>query len=198
VHEAHDGQEALRVIARTKPAFIFCDLQMPGMDGFELVRRLRADPKLCRIRVIAVSGLGSSNDFIRSSQAGFDGHLVKPITREIIAAQLERAFRGTLSPPPPPAHTSRPGELLPRSVALATSPEADRATEPPDPDADERAVGQEAPYVQAQTEDGGPTAGVSEPPPEGAAPGDKVLSLGAADEHPTGGAARDDSSREET
>jgi hypothetical protein len=39
---------------------------------------------------------------------------------------------------------------------------------------------------------------VSEPPPEGAAPGDKVLSLGAADEHPTGGAARDDSSREET
>lgn len=199
VHDAHDGEDALRVIAKTKPDLLFCDLQMPGMDGFELVRRLRADADLCRIRLIAVSDLQSDDDFQQSWEAGFDGHLVKPMTPEIIAAQLERAFAGTL--PPPPAHSSRAGEPMPRLAALAVTPsQGDLGNEPHEQDGtDDRATASEATYDHAQSENGEPVAEVREPPSDGAAPrGDQSASLGAADEDPAGGAARGDSRPEET
>jgi CheY-like chemotaxis protein len=95
VREARNGYEAWERVRQAKPDLIFCDLQMPGMDGFELIKRLRADRDLCLVRVIAVTGLGSDASFARTLATGFDGHLVKPVNGEILGAQLQRAFPDT-------------------------------------------------------------------------------------------------------
>jgi CheY-like chemotaxis protein len=87
---AADGHQALRVISSMKPDLILCDLRMPVIDGFGFIDRLRHDPNLSRTAVLAVTALGSEADIRRTWEAGFDGHVVKPIDYETIAAQLER------------------------------------------------------------------------------------------------------------
>lgn len=65
---------------------------MPGLDGWRFVER--DIPALCRIPVIAVSGLGTEADVMNTWAAGFNGHLIQPVDDETIAAQLERALLG--------------------------------------------------------------------------------------------------------
>ena len=89
---ARDGEEALAIASKKKPDLIFCDLRMPSMDGFEFIERLLAQPKLCRVPVIVVSGVSRKEDIFKTWTAGFSGHLVKPVTYEVVAAQLERVF----------------------------------------------------------------------------------------------------------
>jgi CheY-like chemotaxis protein len=89
---AGDGREALRTVAWVKPDLILCDLRMPGLDGFGFVDTLRHHPSLSRTPVIAVTALGSDADFKKTWEAGFNGHLVKPIDYETIASQLARVF----------------------------------------------------------------------------------------------------------
>lgn len=90
VREARDGYEAMAQVLRSPPHLIFCDLRMPGLDGFGFVERLQEHPQLSRIPVIAVTGLASDADVLRSWAAGFAGHLVKPVKRETIRVQMER------------------------------------------------------------------------------------------------------------
>ncbi len=89
---AADGRGALRIASWMRPDLILCDLRMPVIDGFGFIDRLRRDPNLSRTAVLAVTALGSEADIRRTWEAGFDGHLVKPIDYETIAAQLERIF----------------------------------------------------------------------------------------------------------
>jgi CheY-like chemotaxis protein len=90
VRTAGDGEEAWAAIAEAVPDLILCDLQMPRLDGFGLVRRLRADPRLRGVMTIAVSALGAPRDLQATREAGFDGHVVKPISQEVIVRLLER------------------------------------------------------------------------------------------------------------
>jgi len=89
---AGDGEDALRKVARVRPGLVLCDLRMPLLDGFGFIDRLRRDPALSRTPVIAVTALGTETDVMRTWQAGFNGHLVKPIDYGTIAAQLARVF----------------------------------------------------------------------------------------------------------
>jgi len=77
---AEDGEEAFRAVLDRPPDLILCDLQMPGLDGFGFVRRLRRHPRFQRILTVAVSGLGESLD------------IAKPITVETIVRLLGRAL----------------------------------------------------------------------------------------------------------
>ena len=88
----HPSPDGLTLARQHPPDVIFCDLRMPGMDGFAFLERLRSDPELRRSRVIAVSGLASEDDVRRTWQAGFDGHLVKPIIYDGLLAQLKRTL----------------------------------------------------------------------------------------------------------
>jgi two-component system response regulator len=90
VREARDGLEAMAQVIRSPPHLVLCDLRMPNVDGFAFVERLHAQPEFSHIPVIAVSGLGADADVLRSWSAGFAGHLVKPVSRDSIRAQLER------------------------------------------------------------------------------------------------------------
>ncbi len=76
---AEDGSRALDVVAVEEPDVVLCDLQMPGMDGFEFVRRIRSDPRWSGLPVVAVTGLSGEGDELRTRRAGFDAHLAKPL-----------------------------------------------------------------------------------------------------------------------
>jgi len=95
VRTAASGPAALEVIRTFAPEIAFLDIGMPGMDGFELARRLRADARLADILLVAVTGWGQDDDRRQSREAGFDAHLTKPVepdaVREAIASVAERA-----------------------------------------------------------------------------------------------------------
>jgi CheY-like chemotaxis protein len=75
---AHTGRAALEAVAAWRPDVVLLDIGMPGMDGYEVARRIRADPDNRHISLIALTGWGQEEDRQRSSAAGFDHHLVKP------------------------------------------------------------------------------------------------------------------------
>jgi PAS domain S-box-containing protein len=79
VRVAHDGAEALRIFGDWPATHVLMDLGMPGMDGYEAARRLRANHPGCPFRLIAVTGWGQEEDRQRVREAGFDEHLVKPV-----------------------------------------------------------------------------------------------------------------------
>ncbi|MDR3401293.1 MAG: ATP-binding protein [Chthoniobacter sp.] len=79
VHLAHHGPAALEVAQRLAPAIILLDIGLPGMDGYEVARRLRSDPSGARTLIVAISGYGQEEDRARARAAGFDHHLVKPV-----------------------------------------------------------------------------------------------------------------------
>jgi PAS domain S-box-containing protein len=78
----HDGAAALDAARRQKPDIVLLDISMPGMDGFTVARSIRGEPALRDIRVVALTGFGQQDDRRRSREAGFDDHLVKPVTPE--------------------------------------------------------------------------------------------------------------------
>jgi CheY-like chemotaxis protein len=78
VRMAHSGPEAVRVAAEWRPGVVLCDIGLPGFDGWEVARRLRADPGTAGARLVAVTAYDSDEARDRSREAGFDGHLVKP------------------------------------------------------------------------------------------------------------------------
>jgi CheY-like chemotaxis protein len=78
VQTAPDGKAAIEVIQSYRPDVVFVDLGMPGMDGFKVARHVRQRPEFAGLLLIALTGWGQTEDFKRTSEAGFDHHLVKP------------------------------------------------------------------------------------------------------------------------
>jgi CheY-like chemotaxis protein len=76
---AHDGLEALRVAEIFRPDVVFLDIGMPKLNGYETARKLRALPWGNEVKLVALTGWGQDSDRIRSQEAGFDWHLVKPV-----------------------------------------------------------------------------------------------------------------------
>jgi signal transduction histidine kinase len=91
VETAHDGPSALAIIARYQPDVAVLDIGLPVMDGYELARHLRE--RLPALRLIAVTGYGQKADRDRSSAAGFDRHLVKPVGLERVRTAVEELGR---------------------------------------------------------------------------------------------------------
>jgi PAS domain S-box-containing protein len=95
VRSANDGLKSLEVVEAFVPDVAFLDIGLPVMDGYELARRLRSNPRLAKTRLVAITGYGQESDRRRSSDAGFDLHLVKPVTVE----RLESVLRGVNAGP---------------------------------------------------------------------------------------------------
>lgn len=98
VRSASDAEEALVVLQSFEPRLILMDLQMPGMDGFELTRRLKADPQMRGIVILALTAYAMKGDEEKALAAGCDGYIAKPIdTRAlpgVIATYLAAGERG--------------------------------------------------------------------------------------------------------
>lgn len=84
VEVAHDGPSALTAAAALRPSLAFLDIGLPGMDGYELARRLREQPNTGDLTLIALTGLGREEDRRRALEAGFDRHLTKPVNPETL------------------------------------------------------------------------------------------------------------------
>lgn len=83
---ARSGHAGLAAAIATRPEVILLDLEMPGMDGYEVARRLRATGDFGEVLIIAITGYGQESDRRRTAAAGIDHHLVKPMFLE----ELER------------------------------------------------------------------------------------------------------------
>jgi CheY-like chemotaxis protein len=90
VRTAANAQEALASLAAQRPWLILMDLQLPGMDGFELTRRLKADPGTRDIFVVAVTAYAMNGDEQRARSAGCDDYLSKPIDKALLRLTVAR------------------------------------------------------------------------------------------------------------
>jgi PAS domain S-box-containing protein len=88
VRTAYDGPSALDQVQAFRPALVFLDIGMPGMDGYEVARRLRQQSDLKDVVLVALTGWGQEEDRRRSREAGFDRHLVKPVEPSALEALL--------------------------------------------------------------------------------------------------------------
>ena len=84
----YDGATALEALVEFRPSVVLLDLGMPGMDGYEVARRIRAQPQTRDTALIALTGWGEASDRQRSRQAGFQHHLVKPVDANAMQAVL--------------------------------------------------------------------------------------------------------------
>jgi signal transduction histidine kinase len=93
VHEARDGPQGLETARRVEPEVAVVDIDLPGFDGYEVARRIRALPEATPVRLVALTGYGQPEDRQRAMDAGFDAHLVKPVDPrkllEIVAAPAD-------------------------------------------------------------------------------------------------------------
>ena len=79
VRVAYSGPDALETAAEYQPDIVLLDIGLPGIDGYEVARRLRSHAQLEKVKLIAVTGYGQDADRLQSQEAGFDYHLVKPV-----------------------------------------------------------------------------------------------------------------------
>ncbi|MFC4932881.1 PAS domain S-box protein [Massilia sp. GCM10023247] len=91
---AHDGPTGLQAAREFRPDLAFLDIGLPGMNGHELARALRADPGTRGTVLVALTGWGAASDMTLSQDAGFDQHLTKPVGLDALAQALAAANRG--------------------------------------------------------------------------------------------------------
>jgi CheY-like chemotaxis protein len=86
---ARDGEEGVEAALRDSPDLILCDLSLPKLDGFGVARRLRAEPSLRAVPLIAVTASAMVGDRDKVIASGFDGYISKPIAPETFVAEVE-------------------------------------------------------------------------------------------------------------
>src|SRR4030095_7831977 len=94
VRTAHDGLEAFELIEAFRPDAALLDIGMPRLNGYDVARSIRAEPWGRRVLLIALTGWGQDDDRRRSADAGFDHHLVKPISPDALAGILGSVVPG--------------------------------------------------------------------------------------------------------
>jgi adenylate cyclase len=90
---AHDGNAALAMVTQEAPDLVICDVMMPGPDGFEICRRLKADEATALIPVVLVTALEDQASRVRGIEAGADDFLSKPVRREELIARVKTLRR---------------------------------------------------------------------------------------------------------
>ncbi len=94
VEVAHNGPAGIAKARKRMPDVVFCDIGLPGMDGFDVARAFRADDTLKGAYLVALSGYALPEDLQRASEAGFDQHLAKPPNLDTIEQTVARASSG--------------------------------------------------------------------------------------------------------
>jgi CheY-like chemotaxis protein len=86
----YDGPSALEFTHSCPPDVVLLDIGLPGMDGYEVARRIRQRSELDRTILVALTGYGQAEDRARALEVGFDDHLVKPVSPDDLAPLLAR------------------------------------------------------------------------------------------------------------
>jgi two-component system cell cycle response regulator DivK len=93
--EAENGEEALAAVAKERPDLILMDIQLPVMDGYEATRRIRTNPNLKSVPIIAVTSYALAGDENKALAAGCDGYVTKPYSPRDLLAKV-RAYLDTM------------------------------------------------------------------------------------------------------
>jgi CheY-like chemotaxis protein len=106
VEEACDGEEALRMVRQSQPDLLLLDIGMPLLDGFAVVSKIRENPRLASLPVVAVTAYAMQGDQEKILNSGFNGYLSKPVNARALAEELERLLgkRENRDPSPHPSH----------------------------------------------------------------------------------------------
>jgi len=99
VRLAEDAAQALRMFETYRPKLLLVDVQMPGMDGLELTRRLRRDPSSQDVIVVALSAYAMAAEKANALAAGCDGYITKPINTRTFASAVRRYLEVPARPP---------------------------------------------------------------------------------------------------
>ena len=91
--EAEDGAAALNMLKSAKFDFVVSDINMPNMNGFELLTQIKSDDKLKHIPVLMVTAEARKEDIIAAAQGGAAGYIVKPFTKATLEEKLTNIFR---------------------------------------------------------------------------------------------------------
>jgi CheY-like chemotaxis protein len=94
VVSATSGEDGLRMAAEYPPDLVLMDLQLPGIDGAETMRRLREGPLADRVPVVAVTAFAMAEDQANATRAGFDGYLEKPISVRGLVSDVQGFLQG--------------------------------------------------------------------------------------------------------
>jgi two-component system, cell cycle response regulator DivK len=94
VRVAVDAEEALGVLDGFRPRLILMDLQLPGMDGLTLTRRLKEDPATRDVAILALTAYAMKGDEEKARQAGCDGYITKPIDTRTLPVVIARVLAG--------------------------------------------------------------------------------------------------------
>ncbi|MBI3457340.1 MAG: response regulator [Candidatus Rokubacteria bacterium] len=86
--EAVTGEEGVALAERERPDLILMDIQLPGLDGYEATRRIKANPALRPIPIIAVTSYALSGDEVKAFQAGCDAYVTKPFSPRALLAKI--------------------------------------------------------------------------------------------------------------
>jgi PleD family two-component response regulator len=93
VSAAYDGLQALAQIETEKPDIILLDIMMPGLDGYEVCRRIKADPATADIPVMVVTALSGVDDLVRGFEAGADDFITTPVNFVVLVARIRGQLR---------------------------------------------------------------------------------------------------------
>jgi two-component system, cell cycle response regulator DivK len=97
VREAKCGADALSLLEQVVPAIILMDIQLPGIDGLELTRRIKRDARTRDVPVIAVTAFAMTGDDKKAADAGCDGYVTKPIDTQALPGIVERFIKGRVN-----------------------------------------------------------------------------------------------------
>jgi two-component system cell cycle response regulator DivK len=103
--EAADGQQALDLAKTQNPSLALIDIQMPKLNGLQLVRLIRQDAILCTMPTIALTAYAMRGDREKALQEGFDGYVTKPIRLPVLMTEIEKCY------------ASREGKSVSREIA---------------------------------------------------------------------------------
>jgi CheY-like chemotaxis protein len=110
VRAAYDGPSALEAARAFRPDVVLLDIGLPGLDGYEVARRLRREPGLGDVVLVATTGYGQEQDRRRAEEAGFTAHCVKPVDPRALEGIVAAPPRGASGPPPAvPRPAAEPG-----------------------------------------------------------------------------------------
>jgi two-component system, cell cycle response regulator len=113
VFAATDGEQGEASARHQTPDLVLCDLQLPGIDGFEVARRLKGNPELSSIPLLAVTAFAMVGDREKILAVGFDGYIPKPIDPETFVGQVEQFLGGASSRSAAPSQPHASVDALP-------------------------------------------------------------------------------------
>ncbi|OGG46882.1 MAG: histidine kinase [Candidatus Handelsmanbacteria bacterium RIFCSPLOWO2_12_FULL_64_10] len=98
--EAADGQEGIDLLEKETPDLILTDIQLPKLSGYDVAKRVKADPRFRHIPVVAVTSYGLSGDDAKAKEAGCDDYVSKPYRPKVLLEHLEKFLGSSRNPPP--------------------------------------------------------------------------------------------------